>query len=133
MSDKRQNMQARKELLIARASIERLEFAAHIGRAKAAVSPSQMLKSVLPRLTSGGGMTTAFQVWRTLRRYPMVSSVASMLLARVRFRGVFRLLKFGGGAFVAYEAFKIWRGFKAEQPMREARRRSRQASGQDEG
>ncbi|MDX3904753.1 MAG: hypothetical protein QHC78_03585 [Pigmentiphaga sp.] len=108
------DMQARKELLLARSSIERMELAAHVHRIKAAAAPSAMLKSVLPRLGGAGGVTTAMRAWRMLRRYPIVSSAVPMLLARVRGRGIFKLLKLGGVAVAAYQGYKLWRAFKQD-------------------
>ena len=112
MSRRYSDMQARKELLLARSSRERMELGAHLHQIREAVTPGNMVKSVWPRLSGSGGVTTAMQAWRFLRRYPIVSSAASMLLARVRVRGIFRLLKLGGGAVAAYQAFKLWRAIK---------------------
>jgi len=109
------DIEARQELLLARSSIERMELAAHLHQIKEAVTPGQVLKSVLPSLGGSGGMATAMQAWRFLRRYPIVSSAASMLLARVRLGGVFRLLKLGGGAVAAYQAYKLWRAIKEDR------------------
>jgi len=44
-----------------------------------------------------------------------VSSAASMLLARVRVGGVFRLLKTGGLALAGYQAYKLWRAIKEDR------------------
>ncbi|RZS77943.1 hypothetical protein [Pigmentiphaga kullae] len=109
------DIEARKELLLARSSIERMELAAHLHQIKEAVTPGQVLKSVLPSLGGSRGMATAMQAWRFLRRYPIVSSAASMVLARVRLGGVFRLLKLGGGAVAAYQAYKLWRAIKEDR------------------
>lgn len=109
------DMQARKELLLARSSIERMELGAHLHQIREAIKPANVLKSVWPGSRgggSGGGVATAMQAWRLLRRYPIVSSAAPMLLARVRPRGIFRLFKVGGIAFAAYQAFKFWQGIQ---------------------
>jgi threonine/homoserine/homoserine lactone efflux protein len=123
-ASKQTKMSARKELLLARASIERIELAAHVGRVKSAMAPSSLIRSFWPGLTAQGGASAAFRVWNILRRYPIVSSAASMLVTRIPFRGVFRLLKLSGGAFAAYQGFKIWQVFKSD-PEERARRTER--------
>ncbi|GAA4329239.1 hypothetical protein GCM10023144_15780 [Pigmentiphaga soli] len=118
-------MQARKELLLARASIERIEFAAHVGRVRSALSPSNLLRSVMSkassRVGSKGALTTAFRAWRLVRRYPILSSAASMLLARLPLRGAFRLLKLGGLGVGAWQAWRVWQAVKSD-PARSRRR-----------
>ncbi|MBX6318194.1 MAG: hypothetical protein IRZ12_07215, partial [Pigmentiphaga sp.] len=93
MKRRASDMQARKELLLARSSIERMELAAQLHQLREAIKPGNVVKSVWPGSPGKGGVDTAMQVWRLLRRYPIVSSAAPMLLARVRPRGIFRVLK----------------------------------------
>jgi len=113
MSNGQSKMEARKELLLARASIERLELSAHLGRVRSTISPSSLLRAVLPPGVLGRrGPAVALSVFQALRRYPVVSSAASMLLARISLGGVFKVLKIGGGAFAAYQAFKLWRSLQ---------------------
>lgn len=124
MSDKRSRLAARKELLLARASIERMELSAHLGRVKTNFSPSSLFRSVFSSgsLLSGGmgsmlrgrGPTVALNLFQTLRRYPIVTSAASMMLAKVSVRGVFKLVKLGGGALVAYQGYKLWRAIQRD-------------------
>ncbi|GGX28946.1 hypothetical protein GCM10007242_39180 [Pigmentiphaga litoralis] len=110
MSDPRSRLTTRKELLLARASIERMEFAAHVGRVKSAATPSSLIRLALPaRMLSQQGPAIALSLFQNLRRYPIVSSAVSMLLARVASGGVFKLAKLGGVAAVAMQAYKIWR------------------------
>jgi hypothetical protein len=110
MSDPRSPLTTRKELLLARASIERMEFAAHVGRVKSAATPSSLIRLALPaRMLSQQGPAIALNLFQSLRRYPIVSSAVSMLLARVASGGVFKLAKLGGVAAVAMQAYKIWR------------------------
>lgn len=115
------DIEARKELLLARSSIERMELAAHLHQIREAAAPAQMLKAILPGVGGRGGMAAAMQAWRVLRRYPLVSSAASMLLARVRLGGVFRLLKTGGFVLAGYQVYKFWRTIKEEQDRADPR------------
>ena len=113
MSNSRSKMDARKELLLARASIERLELAAHLGRVRSTIPPTSRLRAVFPPgMLSSRGPAVALSVFQTLRRYPIVSSAASMLLTKISLGSVFKVLKIGGGAFAAYQAFKLWRSMQ---------------------
>lgn len=112
------DMQARKELLLARSTIERLEFASHLHQVQAAASPGRLLKTVWPKLASSGGVGSAMQAWRILRRYPFVSSAASMLLTRIRPRGIWRIAKLGGAALAAYQGYKLWSAIKQDRGSR---------------
>lgn len=116
MSNSPSKMQARKQLLLARASIERLELSAHLGRVRSTISPSSLLRAFLPPgMLSSRGPAVALSLFQTLRRYPIVSSAASMLIAKISLGGIFRVVKIGGGVFAAYQAFKLWRSVQDEK------------------
>lgn len=114
MSNSRSKMDARKELLLARASIERLELAAHLGRVRSTVSPLSLLRTVMPSGLLSRGPAVALSVFQFLRRYPIVSSAASMLLTKSPLGIAFKVVKIGGGAFAAYQAFKLWRSMQGK-------------------
>ena len=118
-------MQARKELLLARSAIERLELSAHVDQFKASVTPSALARGVLPTLTRGGALATAMRAFSLVQRYPVVSSAASMLLPRLLPRNLFRMAKLGLGAYGIYQGYRVWRDLTQDQKPRRSRRKSR--------
>ncbi|MCK9508798.1 MAG: hypothetical protein M0Q54_10220 [Pigmentiphaga sp.] len=102
----------RKQHLKARAAIERLQLAAHCAQLKASTRPSTLFRSLMPKVASQQGMTTALRLWSTARRYPFVSSALSVMLTKITPRFFLPALKVGGIAFIAYEAFKLYRDYQ---------------------
>ena len=105
----------RKQHLRARASIERLQLAAQCAELKASTGPSTLLRGLMPKAASQQGVTTALRLWSTARRYPFVSSALSVALTKITPRFFLPALKVGGIAFVAYEAFKLYREYQQKR------------------
>lgn len=115
----------RKELLLVRADVERMEFAQATLDLRQAVTHFSWLKFILPGF---GGMRTskgakarfidAGTIGALLKEYPFVSSIASMLLARplraTVVAGAKPALKWGSLALAAWEAYRIWQQMKHE-------------------
>lgn len=98
----------RKELLRARAAVERQSLRKSTCDVAHDISPSALVRSVVPRsLSSGKGVGAALvQGARFLSRYPfLVSTLSGLLSGRGRSRT--RLLKAGVGVVAAWQLLKL--------------------------
>ena len=109
----------RKELLLLRADVERMELAQTTADLRRAVTHFSWLKFVVPGLASmrwgkakgaGAGIAALF------KEYPLISSIVSLLLAKPLRATVAAsakpVLKWGSLALTAWEAYRIWKQIK---------------------
>ncbi|AXL52792.1 hypothetical protein DSC91_005947 [Paraburkholderia caffeinilytica] len=115
----------RKELLLVRADVERMEFAQATIELRQAVKHFSWLKFILPGfggLRMGRGSKANFlnagSIGALLKQYPFVSSVASLLLAKplraTLAAGAKPALKWGSLALAGWEAYRIWKQIKKD-------------------
>ncbi|WP_179401969.1 DUF3318 domain-containing protein [Burkholderia guangdongensis] len=125
-----QNRAIRKELLIMRSEIERMELAEAGSEMRQTVTHFRWLKVFVPGLGGGGLGKSAKGINATLNQlvtqYPMLSSVASLVLAKP----VRSLLKSGTGPALKWGAlgFAAWEVYRTVKQNREERK-ARAASG----
>jgi hypothetical protein len=138
----------RKELLIARADVERMEVAQANADLRYSIKNFSVLKFLMPGRRSNsrrssssgflsklsglgglgniGGMMNNRGIGLLLRQYPVVSSLVSLLLAKpVRTRLLHSakpLLKWGGLGLVGWEAYRVYQQMQtpAVNPTTEA-------------
>ncbi|AMM14807.1 hypothetical protein AX768_12580 [Burkholderia sp. PAMC 28687] len=132
----------RKELLIARADVERMELAQASADLRHKVKHFSVLNMIMPgrgkrgrnsgvggfmnRMTGGAGggrlsglgsLFNAGNLSLLLKQYPVVGSLASLILAKpVRTRllaSAKPLLKWGGLGLVGWEAYRVWQQMKS--------------------
>jgi hypothetical protein len=130
----------RKELLIARADVERMELTQASADLRYKVKHFSVLNLIMPgrgkrgrtsgvggfmnRMTgfggSGGGLSGLFSgggLSLLLKQYPVVGSLASLVLAKpVRTRllaSAKPLLKWGGLGLLGWEAYRVWQQMKS--------------------
>jgi hypothetical protein len=116
----------RKELLIVRAEVERMELAQATVELRQAVIHFSWLKFLVPGFASmrwGARGVANKGLGALLKQYPLLSSIASLLLAkplRTSMAATAKpVLKWGSVALAAWEAYRIW-----QQVRRETRRGS---------
>lgn len=113
----------RKELLLVRADVERMEFAQATMELREAVTHFSWLKFIVPGfggLRMGSGAKTGFlnagTIGALLKQYPLISSLASLVLAKplraTVAAGAKPALKWGSLAFAAWEAYRVWQQIK---------------------
>jgi hypothetical protein len=113
----------RKELLIVRADVERMELAQATVDLRQAVTHFSWLKFIVPGFGAmpwgrrrGGG--TAAGIGALLKEYPLISSIVSLVLAKPIRASVFAtakpVLKWGSVGLAAWEAFRIYQQVKRE-------------------
>ncbi|WP_233800077.1 DUF3318 domain-containing protein [Paraburkholderia sp. HP33-1] len=113
----------RKELLLVRADVERVELAQATFEFRQAVTRFSWLKFVIPgfggvRVGKGpkASVLNAGTIGALLKQYPIISSIASLLLAKplraTVVAGAKPALKWGSIALGVWEAFRIWQQMK---------------------
>lgn len=116
----------RKELLIVRAGVERAEMAEAIVELRGTAAHFSWLRFLVPGLSrsQSGGLGSG--LGNLLKQYPLLSSLASLILAKPLRSSVVSvarpLVKWGGLAFTAWEAYRVWQQVK-RQGDRPARNR----------
>lgn len=112
-NDAQSNAQVRKALLLVRAEMERIELGQRVVDVRQEVQPGTLMRAVLPRLTAGGGANSAMKVLGLVRKYPMLwSGAASWLLSSGS--KVFKVAKYGGAGWLAWQAYKLWKDAEPE-------------------
>jgi hypothetical protein len=113
----------RKELLLVRADVERMELAQATIELRQAVTHFSWLKFILPgfggiRMGSGSkaGVFNAGSIGALVKQYPLISSIASLVLAKplraTIAAGAKPALKWGSLALAGWEAYRIWKQIK---------------------
>ncbi|UEP35471.1 DUF3318 domain-containing protein [Burkholderia ambifaria] len=118
-----QHRALRKELLILRSEVERLELAEAAADVRHAVTRFSWLKMFIPGLSGGTFGQSAKNLNASLghlvNQYPMLSSLASLVLAKP-IRTLLRAsagpaLKWGTVGFAAWEVYRIWKQSREER------------------
>ncbi|QDW49544.1 DUF3318 domain-containing protein [Burkholderia sp. KBS0801] len=118
-----QHRALRKELLILRSEVERLELAEAAADVRHAVTRFSWLKMFIPGLSGGTFGQSAKNLNASLghlvNQYPMLSSLASLVLAKP-IRSLLRAsagpaLKWGTVGFAAWEVYRIWKQARDER------------------
>ncbi|SMG43860.1 DUF3318 domain-containing protein [Paraburkholderia susongensis] len=115
----------RKELLLVRADVERVELLHATIELRQAVTHFSWLRFIIPgfggiRMGKGqkAGVFNAGTIGAILKQYPFASSIISMLLAKPLRATVVAsakpALKWGSIALAAWEAFRIWQQMKSD-------------------
>ncbi|MEC5407791.1 DUF3318 domain-containing protein [Paraburkholderia sp. MPAMCS5] len=115
----------RKELLLVRADVERMELAQATIELRESVTHFGWLKFIVPGfggLRMGRGSKARFvnagTIGALLKQYPVISSIVSMVFAKplraTVAAGAKPALKWGGLAFAAWEAYRVWQQIKGE-------------------
>lgn len=115
----------RKELLLVRADVERMELAQATIELRQAVTHFSWLKFILPGFGGvrvGQGTKTSYlnagSIGALLKQYPLISSIASILLAKplraTVAAGAKPALKWGSLALAGWEGYRIWQQMKRD-------------------
>jgi hypothetical protein len=118
----------RKELLILRSEVERLELAEAGSELRQTFTHFRWLKVLVPGLGGGSFGQSAKGInaglSQLVTQYPMLSSIASLVLAKpvrsVLKAGAGPVLKWGALGFAAWEVYRTMKQVRAEREAREA-------------
>jgi uncharacterized protein DUF3318 len=115
----------RKELLIVRADVERMELAQATVELRHAIIRFSWLKFILPGFASmrwGTRSAATKGIGSLLKEYPLLSSIVSLLLARPLRTSVAAtakpVLKWGSLALGVWEAYRVWQQVRRETGAR---------------
>jgi hypothetical protein len=119
----------RKEILLLRAEVERAELRQASADLRHNVSNFSWLKLMLPslglKLRGGSGKGLNATISQLVAQYPLVGSIASMLLAKP-LRGLLKAsvkptLKWGALGLALWETYRIWRQVKQSKTHPDSR------------
>ncbi|WP_256987952.1 hypothetical protein [Bordetella genomosp. 9] len=102
--------QVRIELLRARAAVERQALVHNVAGLTQSLSPSHLVKGLVPRLGAGNMPGLAWQAFNLVRRYPIITSTLSTAFLGGKRS---RLLKLGTAAVVGWQVFRGWKARQA--------------------
>jgi hypothetical protein len=119
----------RKELLIMRSSVERAEMAEAIVELRETVAHISWLRFLVPGFGRVRGVAAAGAgIGNLLKQYPMLSSIVSLIVAKPLRSSVISaarpLIKWGGLAFTAWEAYRVWQQMRRQNGRSRARKPS---------
>jgi len=114
-------LKLRKQMLLMRAAVERVELAQHVMDVRAAATISAIVRNALPGDRSRSLASRALDL---VRSYPFVASAASIVAARIKFPILAAATKWGGLATVGYKLWDLWSKDHPGAASRFFRRRS---------
>ncbi|ANN65712.1 hypothetical protein [Bordetella bronchialis] len=109
--------QVRIELLRARAAVEREALVHNVAGLTASLSPSHLVKGLVPRLSAGNMPMMAWQAFSVVRRYPVIMSTLSAIFLRGKRS---RLLKLATAGAVGWQVYRGWRARQASDAATQA-------------
>ncbi|WP_322049126.1 DUF3318 domain-containing protein [Paraburkholderia sp. J67] len=131
----------RKELLLVRASVERAELAASVIELRETVTQFSWLRFLVPGFgraaanASGTMGALGGGLGNLLKQYPLLSSLASLVLAKPLRDSIASaakpVVKWGGLAFTAWEAWRVWQQMRRQRGSADTRTR-RASSDEDD-
>ena len=98
-------LKLRKQMLLMRAAVERVELAHHLSEVRRAATFNAIVRNALPGDRSRGWWSRALEV---AKRYPFITSAASLIAARYKFPVLATAAKLGGVAALGYKLWGLW-------------------------
>ncbi len=98
-------LKLRKQMLLMRAAVERVELAHHLSEVRRAATLNAIVSNALPGDRSRSWWSRAFEL---AKRYPFVTSAASLIAARFKVPIVTTAAKLGGVAALGYKLWELW-------------------------
>lgn len=105
-------LKLRKQMLLMRAAVERIELAQHLDDLRRAATLSAIFRNSMP---SAHARTFAARVVELVKRYPFVTSAASLIAARFPLPVLKLAVKWGGIATFCYRLWLLWQKHQSER------------------
>ena len=118
MSQSQIPLKLRKQMLLMRAAVERVELAQHVLDVRQAATISAVVRNAMP---GGRSRHLASRALGLVTRFPFAASALSLVASRFKLPLLGFATKWGGAATVGY---KIWDAWKKTHPEGTASRRS---------
>jgi len=112
-------LKLRKQVLQMRAAVERVEFVHHLNEVRRAATVSAIVRNALPNARSRSWVSRGVDL---AKRYPFITSAASLVASRFKIPLFKSAVKWGGVATLGY---KLWDAWQAQQRTTRMRRRGR--------
>ena len=107
-------LKLRKQMLLMRAAVERVELAHHMLEVRRAATLSAIVRNALPSDRSRSLWSRALDV---VKRYPFVASAASLVATRFKIPLLKTAAKYGGLATLAYKLWESWSSHHPTSPL----------------
>jgi hypothetical protein len=108
-------LKLRKQMLVMRAAVERVELAQHVLDVREAATVSAIVRNAMPGNRSRGALSRGVDV---LRRYPFVLTAAGLVAGQFKLPILKLATKWGGMATVGYKIWEAWLKSHPEQRRR---------------
>lgn len=118
MADSQVPLKLRKQMLLMRAAVERVELAQQVLDVRRAATVSAIVRNAMPGHSTRGVASRAFDM---VKRYPFLASAASLLARRFKFPLIAKATKWGGAATVVYKLWTLWQQNRAKVASDSAR------------
>lgn len=105
-------LKLRKQMLLMRAAVERVELAQHLDDVRRAATVSAIMRNAMPTDRTRG---LAARIVELAKRYPVVTSAASLIASRFPIPILKRAVKWGGAAALGYRLWMLWQKHRREQ------------------
>lgn len=99
-------LKLRKQMLLMRAAVERVELAHRMLDVRRAATVSAIVRNAMPTDTTRGLATRALDF---LKKYPFATSAVSLVAARFKFPLLKAATKWGGLATIGYKLYELWK------------------------
>ena len=108
MAESKTPLALKKQMLVMRAAVERIELASQVVDVKRAATVSAIVRNALPGNRSRSIASRALDL---LKRFPFVASAAPLIASRFKFPLLKLATKWGGAATVVYKLWTLWEKF----------------------
>ena len=112
MAETQVPLKLRKQMLLMRAAVERVELAHHMLDVRRAATLSALVRNAMPGDRS---RTLASRAFDFLRRFPFATSAASLIASRFKLPILAAVTKWGGAATVGYKLWDLWQKHRATE------------------
>lgn len=105
MADSKVPLKLRKQMLMMRAAVERVEVAQHVLDVRRAATISAIVRNALPGNRSRSLASRALEL---LKRYPFAASAVPLVASRFKLPILKLATKWGGAATVIFKLWTLW-------------------------
>jgi hypothetical protein len=104
-------LKLRKQMLLMRAAVERVELAQHVLDVREAATLSAIVRNALPGDRS---RNVASRLFDLLKSHPVVTSAVSIVAARFKIPIIAFAAKWGGAATIGYKLWELWKNTRGD-------------------
>ncbi len=105
MAESHTPLKLRKQMLLMRAAVERVELSQHLHELREAASVSAIVRNAMPGDRSRSVASRAFDL---IKQYPFLTSAVSLFASRFKLPILRIATKWGGAATLIYQLWSLW-------------------------